>query len=101
MKFPPIKTHSSHSAFELYASVYGDEREKAAKHFKKTFCFKDVHVHFVGSWYVIIICHSHLSNINIQRKGYGVIDRYLQREDLTLDGLVSPCLHVPSCPRPR
>ncbi|KZP32697.1 hypothetical protein FIBSPDRAFT_722547 [Athelia psychrophila] len=37
-------------AFELYASVYGPEREKAAKHFKETFSAKDVHVHFIGVW---------------------------------------------------
>ncbi|KZP32685.1 hypothetical protein FIBSPDRAFT_722414 [Athelia psychrophila] len=37
-------------AFELYASVYGDEREKAAKHFKETFSVKNVHVHFIGVW---------------------------------------------------
>ncbi|KZP18216.1 hypothetical protein FIBSPDRAFT_829474 [Athelia psychrophila] len=37
-------------AFELYAGVYGPEREKAAKHFKETFSVKDVRVHFVGVW---------------------------------------------------
>ncbi|KZP18212.1 hypothetical protein FIBSPDRAFT_829469, partial [Athelia psychrophila] len=37
-------------AFELYASAYGPEREKAAKHFKKTFSAKGVRVHFIGVW---------------------------------------------------
>ncbi|KZP18246.1 hypothetical protein FIBSPDRAFT_703355, partial [Athelia psychrophila] len=37
-------------AFELYASVYGEEREQAAKHFKETFSVKDVRVHFIGVW---------------------------------------------------
>ncbi|KZP18239.1 hypothetical protein FIBSPDRAFT_696778, partial [Athelia psychrophila] len=38
-------------AFELYSSVDGsDEREIAAKHFKKTFSVKDVRVHFIGVW---------------------------------------------------
>ncbi|KZP18218.1 hypothetical protein FIBSPDRAFT_745593 [Athelia psychrophila] len=37
-------------AFELYASIFGPEREKAAKHFKETFSIKRVRVHFIGVW---------------------------------------------------